>query len=60
MDLLLSLTGSYGYHTLLQLDAKIILSKVYIFIAVHNRTVNLEGKPGQGKPIDQMTEHYIL
>ena len=30
------------------------------YIAVHNRTVNVEGKPGRGKPIDQMTDHYIL
>ena len=30
------------------------------YIAMHNRTVNVDGKPGRGKPIDQMTEHYIL
>ena len=24
------------------------------YIAIHNRTVNLEGKPGRGKPLDQM------
>ncbi len=30
------------------------------YIAVHNRTVNTEGKPGRGKPIDQLKEHYIL
>ena len=29
-------------------------------IAVHNRTVNTTGKPGRGKPIDQMVEHYNL
>ena len=28
------------------------------YIAVHNRTVNVSGKPGQGKPIDQLLEHY--
>ena len=30
------------------------------YIAMHNRTVNIEGKPGHGKPIDQMLEHYNL
>ena len=28
------------------------------YIAIHNQTVNLEGKPGRGKPLDQMMEHY--
>lgn len=36
------------------------LPKHLAYIAMHNRTVNVEGKPGRGKPIDQMTEHYIL
>ena len=30
------------------------------YIARHNRTVNVSGKPGQGKPIDQLMEHYNL
>ena len=30
------------------------------YIATHNRTVNIEGKPGRGKPVDQMIEHYNL
>ena len=30
------------------------------YIAVHNRTVNLDGKRGHGKPIDQLMEHYNL
>ena len=30
------------------------------YIATHNRTVNMEGKVGRGKPIDQMIEHYNL
>ena len=30
------------------------------YIATHNRTVNMEGKPGRGKPIDQLNEHYNL
>ena len=30
------------------------------YIAMHNRAVNMEGKPGRGKPIDQLIEHYNL
>lgn len=30
------------------------------YIATHNRTVNSTGKPGHGKPIDQLMEHYVL
>lgn len=30
------------------------------YIATHNRTVNTEGIPGRGKPLDQMVEHYNL
>lgn len=30
------------------------------YIATHNRTVNLQGKPGHGKPVDQLIEHYNL
>ena len=30
------------------------------YIASHNRTVNMEGKPGRGKPLDQLNEHYNL
>ena len=30
------------------------------YIAVHNRTVSMSGVVGQGKPIDQMQEHYNL
>ena len=30
------------------------------YIITHNRTVNVEGKPGRGKPVDQMMEHYNL
>ena len=33
------------------------LPKHLAYIATHNRTVNVEGKPGRGKPINQMTEH---
>ena len=30
------------------------------YIATHNRTVNMLGKEGRGKPIDQLIEHYNL
>ena len=30
------------------------------YIATHNRTVNMEGKLGRGKPLDQLIEHYNL
>ncbi len=30
------------------------------YIVTHNRTVNMDGHPGHGKPIDQMVEHYNL
>lgn len=30
------------------------------YIATHNRTVSTTGKPGRGKPIDQLMEHYVL
>ena len=30
------------------------------YIATHNRTVNMDGRPGHGKPIDQLMEHYNL
>ncbi len=29
-------------------------------IVTQNRTVNMDGRPGHGKPIDQMVEHYNL
>ena len=28
------------------------------YVAIHNRTVNTSGKPGKGKPMDQLIEHY--
>lgn len=30
------------------------------YIAIHNRTVNMDGKQGHGKPLDQVMEHYNL
>ena len=34
--------------------------KHILYIVTNNRTVNVEGIPGRGKPIDQMMEHYNL
>ena len=41
-----NLTARYPKHT--------------AYIATNNRTVNTTGKPGHGKPIDQLIEHYNL
>ncbi len=30
------------------------------YIATHNRTVNMYGHPGRGKPVEQLNEHYNL
>ena len=30
------------------------------YIATHNRTVNMVGQLSQGKPLDQLNEHYSL
>ena len=30
------------------------------YICIHNQTANMQGKPGQGKPLDQLIEHYNL
>ena len=56
-------TGCNNYavesiHLLANLSAT--FPKHIAYIATHNRTVNSEGKPGRGKPIDQMNEHYNL
>ena len=32
--------------------------KYIAYIVIHNRTVNVDGKQGHGKLIDQMIEHY--
>ena len=37
-----------------------IFPKHIAYIAVHNRTVSVQGKPGTGKPVDQLIEHYNL
>ena len=30
------------------------------YIATHNRTINMSGRAGEGKPVDQLNEHYNL
>lgn len=30
------------------------------YITIHNRTVNMDGRLGHGKPVDQLMEHYNL
>ena len=30
------------------------------YITIHNRTVNIDGMHGHGKPVDQLMEHYNL
>ena len=35
-------------------------SRHMAYIATHNRTVNISGKSGEGKPVDQLIEHYNL
>ena len=50
--------ASESVHTLCNLVAD--FPKHMAYIATHNRTVNLDGKPGHGKPVDQMIEHYNL
>lgn len=32
----------------------------HIAYVTHNQTVNIDGRPGHGKPLDLMQEHYNL
>lgn len=34
--------------------------KYMAYIASHNRMVNMYGKPGRGKPVDEVIEQYNL
>lgn len=34
--------------------------KQIAYITIHNRTVNMDGRLGHGKPVDQLMEHYNL
>lgn len=45
-------------HVISNLTA--IFPKHIAYIATHNRTVNMTGRPGRAKPIDQLIEHYNL
>ena len=47
-----------AYNLLCNLQAS--YPKHIAYIVTHNRTVNVHGMPGRGKPIDQMLEHYNL
>lgn len=47
-----------AYYLLCNLQA--LYPKHIAYIVTRNRTVNMHGKPGRGKPIDQMLEHYNL
>ena len=56
-------TGCRNYaleaaHLLVNVTAR--FPKHMAYIVVHNRTVNMDGKKGHGKPLDQMMEHYNL
>lgn len=56
-------TGCKNYSTeaanlIIHLEADFPRHTAYI--AMHNRTVNTTGKPGRGKPVDQLMEHYVL
>ena len=37
-----------------------VFPKHMAYIAIHNRTANMSGKPGRAKPLDQLIEHYNL
>lgn len=49
-------SASESVHTLCNLVAD--FPKHMAYIVTHNRTGNVDGKPGHGKPVDQMIEHY--
>ena len=56
-------TGCKNYSTeaanlIVNLTAR--FPKHISYIAMHNRTVNMHGVPGHGKPLDQVLEHYNL
>ena len=56
-------TGCKNYAT----ESVHLIAKLYAkfprhvaYIAMHNWTINIDGRPGRGKPIDQLMEHYNL
>ena len=44
----------------LMCNLKASFPKHIAFLVTHNRTVNMDGQPGHGKPLDLMQEHYNL
>ena len=50
--------ASEALHLIANLQAN--FPKHIAYLATHNRTVNISGKPGKGKPVDQLIEHYNL
>ena len=50
--------ASEAVHLIANLSANFPLHIAYL--SIHNRTVNLSGKEGRGKPVDQLIEHYNL
>ena len=58
-------TGCKNYaaeaiHLIANITAVVPKHTALYYIAVHNKTVNMDGKPGHGKPVNQMIEHYNL
>ena len=54
-------TGCRNYAAeSVNLNLKADFPKHVSYIATHNRTVNMSGGAGQGKPTDQLIEHYNL
>ena len=48
--------ASEAVHLIANLTAN--FPKHIAYIAMNNRTVNIQRKPGHGKPLDQLIEHY--
>ena len=44
----------------LMCNLKASFPKHIAYLVMHNRTVNMDGRPGHGKPLDLMQEHYNL
>lgn len=44
----------------LMCNLKAYFPKHIAYVVTHNRTINTDGRPGHGKPLDLMQEHYNL
>ena len=44
----------------LLINVTAIFPKHIAYITIHNRTANMDGRCGHGKPLDQVMEHYNL